>query len=603
MSLERDLELKPTTTHEYSDNAIHIMHTESGEAFQIRLKRSLGGDNGVGFSMACTFVAECVAKDNPRHTGPFVVKIFDPRYSTRLREEFGAAAFDPNTLATIADAVDNGKYNLFTEKMISEYVRPSNLSERTQEIFSTFEVPDLPFGDVYSHALANEGDVCEAFVADGILDTPTPIDREMFVWLLSDHMFQHEASVHRYLHRFPQAPVARLKEVASITPISATGLTSSLSFGAIIMELVEGYPMSNLKELVSLNEESFRQAPSGLQKLVPTDKESAKRYFSELNQLIQFPTSVGILSRDPNLDNIMCSARGNGEGIKLTWIDVAQFQPLSAKQFHSPEPASSMQKMCLARFAIPVNEYFEDEMYDGFRFLWRRTGYSSTSMQELKLKRFREFGVSISTTFAWRLIMEDICINDWVDTEQPTDTRLSVLLMRMAKAIMGREKEDAKRQSRPGSGTEKQDCFHRAVLKLHFLLCSSEGDKLDCAPAALESVTTFEKLMADAGYPDGILVASHDVSGNSLLVDEKCMPPCMEYIVDHLRDRRIFPTRFWSDDWPFECIEAELETRFKKVMKLRAESLSGLGSLVRRPQMDWLGWQHELEAISSSSRL
>ena len=172
--------------------------------------------------------------------------------------------------------------------------------------------------------------------------------------------------------------------------------------------------------------------------------------------------------------------------------------------------------------------------------------------------------------------MEDICINDWSATECPTDTRLSVSLVRMASTIMATEKKDFPRQSRPGSGIEieRQDCFHRAVLKLYLLLCSPEGEELGPTASAMEAVARFEDWIASAGYPDGMVVSNYDRRGNILPVDEKCIPPRVEYVVNHLRDRRIFPTRFWSDDWPFERIEAELETRFKKISKLRADCLS-----------------------------
>jgi hypothetical protein len=72
--------MEPITTHEYADDTIHTLACDDGTSFEIRLKRSLGGDNGVGFSMACVFIAECVGPENPFGNQPFVIKISDPRY-------------------------------------------------------------------------------------------------------------------------------------------------------------------------------------------------------------------------------------------------------------------------------------------------------------------------------------------------------------------------------------------------------------------------------------------------------------------------------------------------------------------------------------------
>ena len=110
--------------HEYADNTVHTLQTESGDSFQMRLLHSLGGDNGVGFSMTCVFVAKYLEKDSPRYDGPFVVKIFDPRYPTRLREEFDTGKFGNDALPATKDVVDSGEYHLYAELMISKIDPP-----------------------------------------------------------------------------------------------------------------------------------------------------------------------------------------------------------------------------------------------------------------------------------------------------------------------------------------------------------------------------------------------------------------------------------------------------------------------------------------------
>ncbi len=563
---------KPAALHEYADNTIHTMHTESGDSFQVRLLHSLGGDNGVGFSMACVFVAECLEEVSPRYSGRFVVKIFDPRYSTRLRDEFHAGEFDLAALPAIKDVVDSGSYNSFSELMISELDPPEDLSDRTRQLLSEFTMWPLPYGDVLSQALAVE-EVREAFVADEVIMAPGAIDRELYTWVLSEHMFHHEASMLQYLNRFPDTPVVRLKEVASINPKTMASSVPSMSFGVIIMDLVDGYPMSKLKELCMMDKEAFRQAPDEIRKLIPNDKESARRFFTEVNHLIQFPTSVGVQSRDPNLDNIMCSAGLDGKG-QLTWIDIAQFQFLQAKH-RTPDSADDMKKMCLVRFPMPVNDCFEEDLYDSFSFLYRKAGCPGVSMYDLRLRRFRDFGMQISTTFAWRLIMEDICIADWQEAERPTDTRLSTLLIRLAMKIMVQERNATMQQGRPSNGVEKQDCFHRAVWKLYQLLCRPSETGSSCKTAAMDAVQRFEDLMAKAGYPYGSVVVSANIYDNSILMGKNDIVPAVENIVQHLRDTRIFPTRFWSADWSYERIAWELRARFRKLTQARAAGQAG----------------------------
>ena len=133
--------------------------------------------------------------------------------------------------------------------------------------------------------------------------------------------------MHKYLSQYPNAPVARLKEVCAIKPKSIAALMPSVSFGVIIMDLVEGYPMLKLQELCMMSEEAFQQAPSRIRKLIPTDKDRGRRLFAEVNRLIQFPLSVGIQSQDGNiLENIVCTTSSDGE-VSLVWIDMGQFQP------------------------------------------------------------------------------------------------------------------------------------------------------------------------------------------------------------------------------------------------------------------------------------
>ena len=424
-------------------------------------------------------------------------------------------------------------------------------------------------------------------------------------------MFHHEASMHQYLSRFPDTPVVRLKEMASIKPKTMASLVPSMSFGVVVMDLVDGYPISKLKELCMLDRQPFQDTPEDIRKLIPTDKESARRLFTELNHLIQFPISVGVQSRDPNLDNIMCTAKPDGKGIRLTWIDVTQFQPLKAKQFRRPESSDDMKKMCLVRYDVPVNELFEEDMYDNSSFLFRKAGCSGAVVHDLKIRRFRDFGVHVSTTFAWRLVMEDICLPEWQGTERPVDARIATLLIRTATKIMVREGATSMRQSRPGSGIQKQDCFHRAVLKLYLLLYGPFGDESCCKTAALDAVLSFEDLMAKAGYPGGTLVVTHDLHSNAILMDKSCIIPKIENVVDHSKDTRIFPTRFWLADWSFERIQVEVEARFEKTTTIRAATQGGDWSVglpesghqdyMQQMRLFWQEWWRETLANSATT--
>ena len=569
MSLPSNSVLHPTSP-EYADNTIHTLQTVSGENFEIRLKGSLGGDNGVGFSMACVFIAECVSEHSPRYDHPFVVKIFDPRYSSGMREEFKLGEFDFDLLQDFANIVDAGDFDAFAERMATSYEPSDNLSELSKSILGSFHVSPLSIGDIYSQVLADDR-VKDAFVTDGVFDEPDALSRETSVWVLSQHMFQHEATLHEYLNQSPEAPVVRLKEVGFIQPKTLATAMPCFGFGATIMELVEGYPMSTLSELCSLSTEAFQQAPAEVRELIPVGKANARRFFENVNHLIQFPSSVGLSSRDPNLGNVICSADPGGNGTKLTWIDVGQFQPLSGRKFTSPKALQYLKGMCLARYAVQANEGFEDDMYDRYSFLFRKVGYSSVIVRDLKLKRFRDWGGKISMTFAWRLIMEDICFDDWDAHTTPVDTRLSVVLIRMAKKIMDREK--GMRQLSPKGAREKQDWFQRAVLKLHFLLCSPTGDEFQVTSAATDAVVRFDTIMTAAGYPGSDVVAINCFDDSSLLSTADYPYPSVEEVVKHLSETRIFPERFWSADWSFQRIEAELMYRFEKVFRLKIDYL------------------------------
>ena len=87
--------------HEYADQSIHTQRDESCQTFDIRLLSSLAGENGVGFSMPCVFIAECADQRHPRYHDRFVVKIFDPRHTDRLRVQMRLPAFDDEVLGQV----------------------------------------------------------------------------------------------------------------------------------------------------------------------------------------------------------------------------------------------------------------------------------------------------------------------------------------------------------------------------------------------------------------------------------------------------------------------------------------------------------------------
>ncbi|KAH0832624.1 hypothetical protein AYO21_04828 [Fonsecaea monophora] len=564
--------------HEYADGTVHTLFDDFGRPFDIRLKRSLGGDNGEGFSMACVFLAECVPggqdSPRPRYDGPFVVKIFDPRYSTRLRQEFGVSEFDEDMLKEIAESAHRGEQAAFEDEMTEPFNPPRCLSETTQEILDEL-APPCVFGDLYSQALADEY-VLQAFLADGILATrPSDIDRELFVWLMSQQMFRHEEQMHSYLSRFPDAPVVQLKEVLKIRPrmpVSSldddelTALATSMGFGAIVMEMVDGQTMLELRELCMLSPEEFKEQPAKVRELVPTGRESARQFFEDVNKLLRFPLSVGVQSRDPNLGNIMCSLLSDGKGRRLTWIDIGQFQPLFGKEVCAPDTFAITRDSCLAMFVANINEQQEQEIYSDLSFIFRKVGYSSSLVHDLKLDRFRQWGRKVSMTFAWRAIMEDVCFDDW-QCGRPVATQLSICIIRMAKMIMEQEKG---RTGAPARGTpEQQDWFHRAVLKLHYLLCSESADEPFVTPSGREAAARFETIMASAGYPDGqVVVATHSQT-ELKSKDGKRTYPSVEEVILHVAATRILPVRFWSADQPVDSVISELQTRYDKVLKVR----------------------------------
>ncbi|OQV07173.1 hypothetical protein CLAIMM_11644 [Cladophialophora immunda] len=564
--------------HEYADGTIHTLVDDSGRPFEIRLKRSLGGDNGEGFSMACVFLAECVSRGRdsppPRYDGSFVVKVFDPRYSTRLRQEFGLSEFDKDILEDIAESACSGHQAAFEYDMTDPYHPSGNLSDTTQDILGELAPPFL-FGDIYGHALADEH-VLQAFLADGILPTlPTYVDRELFVWLMSQQMFRHEEHMHTYLSQFPDAPVVRLKDVVKIQPRlplnslrddKLAALSTSMGFGAIVMELVNGHTMSDLRELCMLPAEEFKDKPAGARRLVPTGRESARQFFEEVNNLLWFPHSVGIQSRDPNLGNIMCSLLPDGKGTRLTWIDVGQFQPLLAKEICAPDTFDIARNSRLAMFATKVDEQQEQEIYSKLSFIFRKVGYSSSLVHDLKLDRFCQWGRKVSVTFAWRAIMEDICFEDW-QYGRPVDAQLSTCIVRMAKTILEQEKRAT--GAPPRGAPEQQDWFHRAVLKLHYLLCSESADDPFVTSPGREAAARFENLMASAGYPDGQVVVDGRSQAELRSTDGRSTYPSVEEVVLHVAATRIFPTRFWSADQPIDSVISELKTRCAKVLKAR----------------------------------
>jgi len=167
--------------------------------------------------------------------------------------------------------------------------------------------------------------------------------------------------------------------------------------------------------------------------------------------------------------------------------------------------------------------------------------------------------------------MEDISINDWRDTEKPTDVRLSVLILKMAQKIMELEKASSLRHDPRKGGIERQDWFHRAVVKLHYLLCSPAGEDFRFTASGLYAAKRFETLIAQAGYPGGLVVFGGQFHGIPVPVDEKYLSPTIEEVVKHLSRKRIFLGRFWSSTWSFERIEAELAERFDTVMKIPAD--------------------------------
>ncbi|OAP63573.1 hypothetical protein AYL99_02800 [Fonsecaea erecta] len=584
---------KKRPPHEYADGTIHTLVDRSGQPFEIRVKKSLGGHNGEGFSMACVFVAECVSPSHqdssslsssssppppPRYDGPFVVKIFDPRYSTRLRQEFGVAEFDPHILEDLAQSTRRGDQAVFEYHMTAPYTPPHDLSETSQEILDELTPPIL-FGDIYSQALADE-DVLQAFLADGILATaPTDVDRELFVWLLSQHMFRHEEHMHTYLSQFPSAPVVRMKESLKIQPKLPTNnsrddetvaaLSTATGFGAIVLDLVSGYTMLEFRELCMLSAEEFDEKPAEVREMIPTSRETARQFFEDVNNLLRFPLSVGVQSRDPNLGNIMCSPRldGSSTGTQLTWIDVGQFQPLLGRQIWAPDTVEIARDASLAMFGTKIDEQQEQDIYSDLSFVFRKVGYSSSLVHDLKLDRFRQWGRKVSMTFAWRAIMEDICIDDWRHG-RPVDTQLSICLVRMAKTIMDQEKNITgvpPRETTP----ERQDWFRRAVLKLHYLLCSESADAPFVTPSGREAAVRFDTLMASAGYPDGQVVVVGRSMAELKSRDGKRTYPSVEEVVLHGAATRIFPVRFWSADQPIESVISELQARYAKVLKAR----------------------------------
>ncbi|KIX98780.1 uncharacterized protein Z520_05241 [Fonsecaea multimorphosa CBS 102226] len=576
---------KKQASHEYADGTIHTLVDQSGQPFEIRLKRSLGGDNGEGFSSACVFLAECVSRGQdsppPRYDGAFVVKIFDPRYSTGLRQEFGVSDFDPDILEYIAESARRGDQAAFERDLTDPYSPPRGLSETTQEILSEL-LPSLRFGDIYGQALADDY-VLQALLADGILATPPDdVERELFVWLMSQHMFRHEENMYRYLSQFPSAPVVRAKEIVKIQPKLPThslnddklaALSNAMGFGAILMEFVSGHTMSELRKLCLLSPEEFKEKPAEVRALVPTCRESARQFFEDVNNLLRFPLSVGIQSRDANLGNIMCSARPDGKGTQLIWIDAGQFQPVLDVDVRAPVTRYES----LATFQTKIDEQQEQEIYGNLSFIFRKVGYSNSLVHDLKLERFRQWGRKVSMTFAWRAIMEDICFEDW-EGGRPIDTQLSICIIRMAKSIMDQEKALAGVVTGipPRAAPERQDFFHRAVLKLHYLLCAESADEPYVTPLRREAAARFDTLMASAGYPDGQVVVFGGSHAELMSRDGKCTYPSVEEVAQHLEATRIFPTRFWSADQPVDSVISELKERYEKVLKRRVIDPCGL---------------------------
>jgi hypothetical protein len=300
--------------------------------------------------------------------------------------------------------IDDGSYAAFETALTKPFEQPEGLPAAAQDLLNAY-TPGLKWwGDLYADALANPSR-CQIMVASGLMEDPMTFDRELFAWMMSEHMFQHESTMHKYLDSFPEAPVPRILRVCAIKPKT---IGSGIQFGAVCMEITPGYPMSRIYEACKTigDDDLFQREPDDIRALIPKDKDSFRRYFTQLNHPLQFPASVGVQSRDPNADNIMCSNNPDGT-LKLTWIDVGQFQPLAAAAQHRSDgnPLEIIRSMCLSRTNYRVNDQNENEMYSDFSYYLRGSGFLSKTVQDLKLNRHRNFGSKISMTFAWRLIV------------------------------------------------------------------------------------------------------------------------------------------------------------------------------------------------------
>ncbi|KAJ9608476.1 hypothetical protein H2200_007464 [Cladophialophora chaetospira] len=347
---------------EYADQSIHTLQNDSGDSFGIRLLSSLAGKDGVGFSMACVFIAECVDQENPRHHGRFVVKIFDPRHATRLRESLKLPAFNNTTFEEVVAAFKNGTFAAFEEQMCTPVTLPSTLSRRTR---NRLRHPE--FDPVIYYALFVRGfddiKITDELIGHGLTHQHSTLERELCVWLESKQDFNHEAEMHRYISQFPKAPVVRCMEITSIRPrLSYPAdivVDAPFTFGVVVMELLEGCTLGELENLKYGTSQNLEEQSAGMQALLPKMAKDPKEIIEPFRRFWLFPLSVGIQSTDPNPGNIVFCPGDEGSGIKLLWIDVCQFQPRLEKVIYAPSVFPWSPDVAIARHVISTNMHLE----------------------------------------------------------------------------------------------------------------------------------------------------------------------------------------------------------------------------------------------------
>ncbi|KAJ9608477.1 hypothetical protein H2200_007465 [Cladophialophora chaetospira] len=105
----------------------------------------------------------------------------------------------------------------------------------------------------------------------------------------------------------------------------------------------------------------------------------------------------------------------------------------------------------------------------------------------LGVNRFGSFSVKYRL-FSWRVIVEDICFNEYT-YEEPLDVDLLSVILRIARDVMRLD----------GIPNDHAD-YARAVTRLYYILCAADTNDMLNSPEAVEALVRFRGVVKSSKF-------------------------------------------------------------------------------------------------------